>query len=234
LDQSPGEIRLLSMASGNTAATLAGFRGKADRLAFSPDNKLLVSGMDDTSALVWRLAPAAEQPAADLEPKVVRRLWDELAGEDAAKAYRAMWMLARSPSTSIPFLQANLQPAVAPDASTLAKLIKDMNSDRFVVRDQATRALEQLGELAEASLKQALDANPPLEARQRIQRLLGNQDAPIKLPAKLRQIRAVEVLEYIGTPAAARLLERLTRGAPAARLTHEARDSLARISTRAR
>jgi hypothetical protein len=41
-------------------------------------------------------------------------------------------------------------------------------------------------------------------------------------------IRAIEVLEYHGTPEAGGLLEKLAAGAPAAWLTQEARLSLSR------
>jgi hypothetical protein len=43
-------------------------------------------------------------------------------------------------------------------------------------------------------------------------------------------MRAVEVLEHIGTPDAREVLEKLTRGDPSARLTQEAKASLERLA----
>ena len=43
------------MAGGKEVATLRGFRGTALCLAFTPDGTRLVSGMSDTTALVWDL-----------------------------------------------------------------------------------------------------------------------------------------------------------------------------------
>ena len=48
--------------------------------------------------------------------------------------------------------------------------------------------------------------------------------------ATLRQIRAVEVLEHVGSPDSRALLESLAQGDPDARLTIDAKDSLARLS----
>jgi RNA polymerase sigma factor (sigma-70 family) len=48
-------IYLLETASGRVVRTVEGFRGVVRALAFLPDGKRLVSGMDDGSALVWDL-----------------------------------------------------------------------------------------------------------------------------------------------------------------------------------
>jgi hypothetical protein len=159
----------------------------------------------------------------------LRRLWDDLAGADAAKAYEAIWALAQSPKTTLPFLHAQLPAAVAPDPGKVAQLMADLSSERFPVRNRATQELENLGELAESALKEAVSKSQSLESRQRIQALLNNLQGPIASPGKHREVRAVEILESIGTEQARRVLEKLAGGAPAARLTQEAKDSLTRL-----
>ena len=58
---------------------------------------------------------------------------------------------------------------------------------------------------------------------------LGAADAPVLAAGdRLRAVRAVAVLERVGTPDAKALLGRLAKGAPAARLTREATDALRR------
>lgn len=96
-------------------------------------------------------------------------------------------------------------------------------------REQATLALAQLGDRAEGSLKQALQTDTPLETRRRLATLLDRLGTMPITAATLREVRAVEALESIGNPAALRLLQDLARGAPGARLTEEARESLARM-----
>jgi hypothetical protein len=55
---------------------------------------------------------------------------------------------------------------------------------------------------------------------------------PATRPELLQSLRAVAVLEDIGTPQARRLLEELANGAPEARLTREAKSSLRRLDLR--
>jgi hypothetical protein len=72
-----------------------------------------------------------------------------------------------------------------------------------------------------------------LETRCSIEQLLSRLKGVTAAPEKLRVIRAIETLETIGTAEARALLEDLARGAPAARLTQEARESCARLAQRA-
>ncbi len=55
----PGSrIRLFETATGREVQKIEGFRGVVRSLAFMPDGKRLVSGMEDSSALVWDLTRA--------------------------------------------------------------------------------------------------------------------------------------------------------------------------------
>jgi hypothetical protein len=114
----------------------------------------------------------------------------------------------------------------------LARLTANLDSDQFAVRDQATRELEALGELAEAALRKLLAAKPSLEARRRAEELLEKLRSPLPSGERLRSLRAVEALEHAGTEPAQRLLIRLAGGAPGARLTREAQAALQRLARR--
>jgi hypothetical protein len=60
-------------------------------------------------------------------------------------------------------------------------------------------------------------------------RLLAAATGPITDPETARGVRAVEVLERVGTPQAREVLRDLAKGAPSAWLTREARAALTRL-----
>ena len=57
-------IAVWSVARGEQVRVIEGFRGSVCSLAFLPDGKRLVSGMDDTTALVWDLTENASGNAS--------------------------------------------------------------------------------------------------------------------------------------------------------------------------
>jgi RNA polymerase sigma factor (sigma-70 family) len=119
------------------------------------------------------------------------------------------------------------QIVLSPDGRLLAEL----DSDNFQVRERATREIEEFGELARPAFERVLSGNPSAEVRSRIAQL-AEKCAPARSPERLRALRAVEVLEQVGTAEARSVLEALAKGAPEARLTLEARASLARLDAR--
>ena len=178
--------------------------------------------------LAVALPGGASAPRQDLE-----RCWGELASTDGAAAYRAMGQLAVAPREAVPFLDERLRPVAGAPRRRIARLIGDLGSEHYAVRDKAQRELERLHDLAEEELNRALAAGPTLELRRRIDGLLAKLDL-LNSPEQLRALRAMEVLENIGTSEAQRVLRRLAGGAPAARQTREARASLERLARRAK
>jgi WD40 repeat protein len=230
-------IHLVETASGKERHTLAGHRGDIEALAFSADGTRLVSSSFDTSALVWdltgRLATRGSSQA--LSAADLNACWAALAGYDASCAYQAMRKLTASPEEALPYLRERLRPVRPVPAKRLADLITDLDSDRFRTREDAMRELQQLGEQAVAACRAALAERPSPERRRRLQALIERQahERLILSAAGLRAMRAVEVLEAIGTAEARRHLEELAAGAPEARLTREARAALDRLTRRA-
>lgn len=161
------------------------------------------------------------------------KFWELLASEDPAVAYAAVIELTQHPSVSIALCKSHMAPfRVA--TTLLDSLVADLDSQSFAKRQFATRQLQQFGQAAEPSLRSALKKTNSLELRKRGEALLLHLEEPIRDPETLRMIRAVEVLERIGTQQAIGLLEQLATGHPAARLTLESRNSLKRLKPKAR
>jgi RNA polymerase sigma factor (sigma-70 family) len=221
-----GMVRLWEVATGGERGSFRGHRGPVLCLAFAPDGDRLVSGGEDTAGLVWNLR--ARGPAPDLPA-----LWDDLASADAAKGFQAIGKLVSAPDRAVALLEKRLRPAPVASPERLARLVADLDSDSFEMREKAAKELEGLGEVAEAVLRRAREAGPSAEVRRRAEELLR------KLPLtgsgeRLRQFRAVEVLEGLATPEARRLLREWGRGAPEALLTRESRAALERLDRRAK
>jgi hypothetical protein len=86
--------------------------------------------------------------------------------------------------------------------------------------------------VARAEEKKKAEETPSAEVRLRAKAILDKLDRAGNAAARLGMIRAVEVLEEIGTSEANQVLEALVKGAPEARLTQEAKASLRRLSSR--
>lgn len=178
------------------------------------------------------MAVSRARPRVDLTAERCEALWADLADARATRAYEAVLKLAEAPRQAVPFLRQRLQPVAAADPKRIARLLDDLDSAEFPVRQKASAELEQLGALAAPALRKALAGDPPLEVRRRVEELLQKLQRR-QVPAEtLRALRAVEVLESVGTPEVRRVLETLAKGVPEAPLTKQARAALERLATR--
>lgn len=224
-------VRLRDVRDGRELAHFTGHQAPVRALAFTPDGKAVISASADSTALVWDLTRPRAAAAPEKDPFAVEKSWEDLLGEDAARANRAVAALAASPQQSVPWLREHLRPAVAPEAKRIETSLADLDADTFETRERAARELTKLGGVVRPALEKALEGKPAPEQRRRIEALLESLAPGGSLPSAedLRQIRAVEALEKAATPEARRLLEELAGGAPGALRTMEARAALKRL-----
>lgn len=205
-------------------------------LAFSPDGKALASAGRENTVLIWDVPGAApEQGPAGLKlsPQEVEDLWGILSGADTRAAYRAVWKLVAARDQGVALLKARLtRPAAATEQ--VERKIADLDADAFEVREKATRDLTALGKAAKPVLQRALKANPSVEARNRIERILGKRTTDGSSPPSELVVgtRVLEVLEKVATPDARQVIEAMAQAKPESRLTREARLSLQRLAGR--
>jgi RNA polymerase sigma factor (sigma-70 family) len=219
------DIRLVEVASSQDVQSFESGAGSVCALTFTRDGRRLISAHDDGQALVWNLGL---RPAASADPD---RLWRDLSSTDATVACRAAAMLASEPVTAVALLSEKLKPvAKQTGARTTAAIIADLDDPEYRVREAASRELAGRVEVDFAQLFAELATSPSAEVRKRlIDALQSAQPWPQLAAEDLRQVRAVGVLETIGTQEARRLLKAFADGDPYALLTREARAATGRL-----
>lgn len=211
---------------------------RVTKLAFLPRGDAVVMGLADGTLLVRDVSQARPKSLieSDAEDKKLESLWGDLAGENAGKAYLAAWKLAAIPAKTLPFLKKNLQPVPIANAKKVERWIVDLGSESLAVRESAAKELSKLGLQVEPALRRAAEEKPTLEVRRRIDALLAEarlgDRGIVRDRAVLRALRAIQVLERIGTTEARGLLQMLAEGAAGARATREAHESLQRLMWR--
>jgi hypothetical protein len=218
-------VHLLELATGQDRRRFVGHTGRVLAMTFAHDGRTLISGGEDTTALVWDVAGRL----AKVEPPTPQD-FEALAGADAARADVAVRRLAAAPVRTIPRLAKSLVPVAAIDEKRLQQLIADLDADEFATREAASANLEKLGEAVGAACRKALDGKPSAEQRRRLERILeGYSPWAQETPEYLRTLRSLEVLERAGTEEARRTLEALAKGAAGAWQTEQARAALQRL-----
>lgn len=222
-----GELAVHNVATGKEEIVIRHGQGATTSVAFSPEGKALASGGLDGSIRLWDISKLRAVPA-EISDRELAACWDQLRWQDAGAARQAMWKLMDAPQRSLPLLRKLLLPRNPAAAEQLDRLVADLDSNNFDVREKAAEELERLGILSEDRLRQVLKGNPTLEVRTRIEAILRRQPKPRLSDEDRRSMRAVAVLEYIGSDEAHKHLEELAAGHERVRLTQEAKVVLER------
>lgn len=197
-----GSIRLVEFASGKERRLFQGHADKVTAAAFSANGKMLASGSADTTIVVWNVYGSPGEP---LDPKKLPSLWEQLAHHDPAIAFSAVCALIHAPKQSVPFVKKQLQSVMPISEARLLELLTDLDSERFLLRKKAMSELQEAledGRLSpggfEREMRKKLTKGASLELIRRGQQLLKIVPGLDRSPGRLRQIRALEVLEQAG------------------------------------
>lgn len=226
-----GVVLVREVLTGTERHRFIGQRGQIFEIAYAPDGRTLASRGSGGTALIWdvsgRLKGKSARPV--LPPARLEAYWAALRGE-AEGAFEAVRALIEAPAETLPFLKKRLQPVAPVPGERLQELLAALDDARFPVRQRAMAELERLGDLAEAALRRVLAEDASLEVKRRVAQIL-HRLAEVS-PERLRAGRSLLILERIGGDEARAVLANLTRGAPAAAVTREARAALARLARR--
>jgi len=226
-------ITIWHVPSGRELVELRGHLGEVTSLAFSSDGKRLVSGSSDTTALIWDVSailPKQPESSHELSEREIESCWTNLRDQDACKAFEAVCGLVCSSKTAVEYLRKNLLPDTNVDEAQVKRWISALGDQKFRVREQATRELEILGELAGPAMRQALEAKPDPEVRRRLAELLEKTELRADpTEVRLRALRAIEILENIGTREAIQVLRCLAAGNVLSLKTKVAHESILRL-----
>jgi RNA polymerase sigma factor (sigma-70 family) len=199
-------------------------KGFVNSLLLPGDGRRAVTILADGTALVWDLRPALTPTvplATGHDGQALAAWWADLAAEDATRAYGAVWRMAEVPAEVIvPFLGRQLRSIGRVDEEKVRRLVADLDSDAFAVRESASKQLRELANAAGPALRRALEAGPSAEAKRRLQALVIQLPRGATSPEERRRLRARQILEQIGTKEARGTLAELAESAARAGESH--------------
>jgi hypothetical protein len=226
-------VRLWEAFSGKTIEIWNGHAGPVSAVAITPNGRVVISGSNDTTLLLWDVTGwnlrnrDKKQGAAFPD---LQTAWKSLASDDAPSANRVLWSLAAGAKESVPFLGKQV---FLVDPARIQQLLKDLNANKYPVREHASMELGKYGRWIEGVLKEALKRPESEEVRRRIERLLSQLNVPGSLSLdqeRLRLRRTMLILEQVGGADSRKVLQDLVRGAPEEAFREEARASLERMN----
>lgn len=194
-----GAVIVWELATNSVVKRFEGARGSIAHLGIGPDGRTLNTIGADDNALLWDLSGRRGQPAPT--EKQLKSAWELLGAVDAEIAWPAVEVLRAGGDAALPIVKEGISEA-ATALQKIDRLIGELGSKEFAVRDAASKDLTRIGAPVLAALKTAEASATNVELRERAEQLIGKiASAGEKLPNSglvgepLRLLRAVAVLE---------------------------------------
>ncbi len=233
--ESNGTITLHRFTSGSTVAQWTNFqRGNLRNVSLTPDGKYLAACGElprrgGSTLFLWDLSTLPKTTLSDdvkTTPTAVKTWWTQMTSVSSPPAHKAMRLFVAFPDKALPLLEDKLLSVPAPDE--IPELIAQLDDDDESTRTKAARLLELAGNDIRPALEKALRGDPSVRKKRALTDILA---AKAKGPTgeELRGMRAIDVLEQIGTAKARAILTKLQAGATAAPLTQAAKAALVRM-----
>jgi RNA polymerase sigma factor (sigma-70 family) len=219
-------VRLWDVATGTERARIQGHEARVVSVDFSADGRLLAATSADAPIYIWDVCALDQSrlPAKGLSKADKDKLWQDLASEDATKAFQAVRELIARPVDAVAILQKGWKRVPRATAQQMQKWIEDLDSNPFSVRQKAQAELNLYLAGHERLVGKALEKANTLETRQRLEQILSRLH-----PERLRRTRMLEVLERIGSGPARQFLQSLAGQTEDVETSREATAGLKRV-----
>lgn len=172
-------------------------------------------------------APAAGAPAR----KDMEAWWTALGSRKPREAARAMGSFLRAGAAAVPFLAEHVPAGEGLDEERIAALVRDLDDEKYDVREKATQALLGVADVAEPLLKAALEKATSAEVRMRLRHILDNPPSG-KLsdlkPEEGALLRLIALLEALDTPESRAAVARLVQPNVSLAIRHAAGEAVRR------
>lgn len=221
-----GAISVWETATFRIAGRFTNQSGSVEAMTFVGHDRVAASTADDSVSL-WDLAERSldAPPPSDAE---LQAAWDTLGRTADGEGYRQIPILVAGHARTVTKLRAGLE-RLGRQQDEIRQWIVNLNSSDYDVRLNATKRLSGLGSDAVPALTAATE-HSSLEVRKRATSVLedfrrSGETVPITglVGSTLKLVRAVAVLERIGTPEAKAMLAELAKGTgPAAEAARKA------------
>lgn len=225
------EIWVWNAYTGVKIVAFTGHENGTTFFAFSPDSKSIATAGYDGTVLIWNLSSKVQK----LTPPVVRssqeaqQAWEALKKPDSKTAYQAMNVLTLTPNFTVQKAKEELHAVTGLTQGQLAQLLGDLDSPQFNLREQATKELKEGEDQVIPALQKLLEGKPSLELKRRAQSILDSIYHGQPSAEALLHLRAIEVLERIGTKPVQIVLETIAQGNSLSQRTKAARAALERL-----
>jgi RNA polymerase sigma factor (sigma-70 family) len=157
-----GVLQIWEVATWTRRTEFKDPRDTRTSLTFAPGGQLL-SGSQDTTVLAWDTQPPRVADSVSLE-----RAWNALAAREAANSFRSEGRFLSAPADAVKYIAERVKPVEALDPRRVQRLLADLDSDEFAVRERASEALDGLDEQATPYLESTLKSTKSEEVRARL------------------------------------------------------------------
>src|SRR5262249_27516158 len=130
-----GAIQLWEAATWTKRNEYKGHRDRTTALTFTPAGQLL-SGSLATTVLAWDIRPPRVAVSVSLE-----KAWSDLAAREADVSFRSEGKFLAASAETVKTFAEKVKPVEALDPKRIRRLLADLDSEVFAVREAASKAL---------------------------------------------------------------------------------------------